>query len=141
MLTTVTSTSAGAVSYTHKPSWSISYRWQYAGSTALFGTTSAAVAVSVRTSVTAAVSATSMKLGKTVTISGTVGPKHTGKVTLQRLSGTRWVAVTTASLTSSSNYSFKVKPTARGSYSYRVVKPADTDHAEGISTRRAVKVT
>ena len=36
---------------------------------------------------------------------------------------------------------FHPKPTTRATWTYRVVKPADTDHATGVSPSRSVKVT
>jgi hypothetical protein len=43
------------------------------------------------------------------------------------------VAVTTAKLTSNGKYTFVIKPTARGTYTYRVVWLADADH-QGTQT-------
>ena len=62
-------------------------------------------------------------------------------VYLQRyLGGGRWQNVTSKALSSSSGYSFTIKPTWKGTLYYRVYKPADTDHLAGYSAIRNFKV-
>jgi len=48
--------------------------------------------------------------------------------------------VTSKALSSSSGYSFTIKPTWKGTLYYRVYKPADTDHLAGYSAIRNFKV-
>jgi hypothetical protein len=140
---TRTSSSTGAVSFAHKPTASVDYMWVYRGSTAYVGSSSALRRVGVKTAVTATASRTSVGLGGTFTLTGSVSPAHAGQtVYLQRYAGSgRWTTVTSQALSSTSTYSFSVKPTARGTATYRVYKPADTDHLAGYSPNRAVKVT
>jgi hypothetical protein len=47
-LTTLTTDATGRVSYSHKPAWTVEYRWRYRGSTAYTGVGSATRAVTVR---------------------------------------------------------------------------------------------
>ena len=140
---TRTSTSTGAVSFVHKPTASVDYMWVYRGSTAYVGSSSTLRRVGVRMAVTSAVSRTSVGLGGTLTMSGSVAPSHAGKtVYLQRYLGSgTWTTVTSRALSSTSTYTFSVKPTSRGTFTYRVYKPADTDHLASYSPNRAVKVT
>jgi serine protease len=144
LLRTVTSTSTGAVSYVYKPSAGNDFQWRYnSGNTTLMGSASSTVFTGVRTAVTAGLSPTSVPLGGTVAVSGSVSPNHAGQlVYLQRyVGGGTWANVTSAKLSSTSVYSFHPKPTTRATWTYRVVKPADTDHATGVSPSRSVKVT
>ena len=80
----------------------------------------------------------SMVLGKTAALYGYLNPPHAGMtVYLQRRSGTSWVAVTTGKLATNGKYAFSIKPTARGTYTYRVVWLADADH-QGTQTASKV---
>jgi hypothetical protein len=131
-LSTFTTPLTGQVSTSFKPS---SNRGLLAdASSAYVGTPSAAVLVKVRQKVTAALSASSITLGQTVTIKGSVAPNHAGQsVTLQRYYSGAWHAVKTATLTSTSAYSFSYKPGSAGTRTLRVYRPADTGHASGTS--------
>jgi serine protease len=144
LLRTVTSTSTGTLSFAYKPSAGNDFQWRYnSGNTTLMGSGSSTVFTGVRTAVTAGLNRTSVPLGGTVAISGSVSPKHAGQlVYLQRyVGGGTWANVTTATLSSTSVYSFHPKPTTRATWTYRVVKPADIDHLTGVSPSRSVKVT
>jgi hypothetical protein len=141
LLRTATSTSTGAVALTHKPSWSLDYRWTYRGSSMYVASSSAVRAIGVRTAVTATLSRTSFALGGSVTLSGSVAPTHAGQtVYLQRLVNGSWTNAASRRLSSTSTYAFTIKPSYRGTYYYRVYKPADTDHLAGYSGTRSFTV-
>ena len=141
LLGTATSSAYGNLSYSHKPSWSLDYKWIYRNATGYLGSESSLRAVGVRTSVSAALSATSVALGGSVTLSGTVSPSHAGKtVYLQRYVNGAWTSITSRALSSTSTYAFTIKPAYRGTYSYRVYMPADTDHLAGYSASRTLKI-
>ncbi|GAA2490254.1 S8 family serine peptidase [Terrabacter carboxydivorans] len=143
LLTTRTSSSTGTVSFTHKPSTSVEYLWTYRGSTGFVGSSSSVVRVGLRTAVTSTASRTSLPLGGSFSLYGSVSPSHAGqRVYLQRYAGSgRWTTVTSTVLTSTSAYSFAIKPSARGTFTYRVYKAADADHLASYGPSRAVKVT
>lgn len=144
LLRTATSSSTGTFSYGYKPSFGNDFQWRWeSGSATLVGTGSPITSVGLRPAVTAGLNHTTAPLGTTIAISGSVNPKHPGGlVYLQRYIGNNsWTNVTSTKLSSTSIYSFHVKPTARGSYSYRVVRPADTDELAGISPTRTVRIT
>ena len=143
LVTTRTSSSTGTVSFAHQPTASVDYWWIYRGSTAYVGSGSALRRVGVRAAVTGTVSRTSLPLGGTFTLSGSVAPSHAGRtVYVQRYAGNNaWTTVTSRALTSTSTYAFTVKPATRGTFTYRVHLPADTDHLASYSPNRAVKVT
>ncbi|MFP3713778.1 DVUA0089 family protein [Puerhibacterium sp. TATVAM-FAB25] len=142
LIATVTSGTGGALTYTHKPTKGVTYKWVYRGSGTLTGSVSPLRTVTVATRVTGTLSRTSFPLGGTVTLSGSVAPSHAGRtVYLQRHVGGSWKNVTSRKLSASSAYSFSIKPTTRGTYTYRVHVPADTDHAAGYSPLRSFKVS
>lgn len=142
LLKTTTSNSSGYVSYVHKPVWGQDYQWGPNGSAELLGSRSASVAVGVRPVVTANVSKSTMPLGSSLLLYGSVSPAHPGQaVYLQRWVGGKWNHVTVGKLTSQSTYMFTIKPTARGTYAYRVAKPGDVDHLTTTSPMRTFNVT
>ena len=103
--------------------------------------TSSATRVKVSVVVSSSLSRTTMLLGGSATVAGKVSPNHAGKrVYLQRKTSTGWVSVTSKLLNSTSNVSFTVKPTKRGTYTYRLSFAGDADHLGGFSPSRAVKV-
>ncbi len=131
---TLTTSSTGTVSTSVKPSANLEYRLISDATSAYAAASSAAVLVQVRQQVTAALSASSITLGQSVTIRGSVAPNHTGQtVSLQYHYSGAWHTVTTATLTSTSTYSFTYQPGSTGTRSLQVYRPADADHASGTS--------
>ena len=97
--------------------------------------------ITVAPTVTARLQASTITLGKTITVTGTVAPSHQGqKVYLQRLVNGVWKGAATATLTSASTYTLRAKPPAQGTLTYRVVKRADTDHTSATSPTLTVIV-
>ncbi|NEA30993.1 DUF1906 domain-containing protein [Streptomyces sp. SID13031] len=138
---TVTSSAAGAVSSVQKPAVSTYYMWIYNGTTDVLGSGSATVTVAVRPAMSGYLPAT-LKLGATALLYGYLNPPHAGSTAyLQRKSGTKWVAVTTGKLTANGKFAFNIKPTARGSYIYRVVWFADADHQGTQTPSKALTVS
>lgn len=92
------------------------------------------------TTITPHVSATKTISRTHVTISGSVSPnaRHR-RVYLQRIWGGRWHNLTSQLLNYSSHYAFTVSPTARGTYSYRVHRPAQAGRRSAVS--RIITVT
>lgn len=130
---TVTSSATGAVSSVQKPTVSTYYMWVSNGSADALGSGSATVTVGVRPAMSGYLTPT-LKLGATALLYGYLNPPHAGSTAyLQRKSGTKWVAVTTGKLTTNGKFAFSIKPTARGTYTYRVVWFADADH-QGTQT-------
>ncbi|MDX6644008.1 MAG: hypothetical protein QOD76_1970 [Solirubrobacteraceae bacterium] len=82
--------------------------------------------------------------GHRVTFKGTVTPAHDGQtISLQRrTSSGKWKTVATSTLTDAgtafSRYSLRRKVSSSGTY--RVLKPADADHARGQSSKRRLTV-
>jgi serine protease len=137
-----TTGTTGTYSVTYKPTVSTVFAWGYNGSAELLGSRSGAVTVEVRPTITANLSPTTFKLGGTTQFYGYLRPQHAGqKVYLQRSVGSSWTTLTTGKLNSTGNYGFTIKPTARGSYTYRVVWVADGDHATTVSATKSFTVS
>ena len=145
----------GQRSFVDHPTVNEDYQWRYAGliasspvdaavlSTYTTAAVSAPITVLVAPKVTIASNKTSMVHGSTVTFSGSVSPNHSGKrVYLQRYLGAgRWGNVTSRLLSTSSTYVVPVAISTRGTFTYRVWFVADTDHTNGYSAGKAIKVT
>ncbi|WUS89100.1 DUF1906 domain-containing protein [Kribbella sp. NBC_00709] len=133
-----TTNASGVASTSQKPAVSTYYMWGYSGATGVLGTRSTAPLVQVHPAMSAYLTPAAIKLGASTLLYGYLNPAHAGTTAyLQRRSGTTWVAVTTGKLTSNGKYAFSVKPTARGTYTYRVVWLADADH-QGTQTASKV---
>jgi hypothetical protein len=101
-----------------------------------------AEAATAKYSVTASVSTSSVDLGKSFVLSGTVSPSAKGKtVKIQRqYAGGSWTTLVTKTLSSTSKYSVKITPSKAGPTKYRAVKAASSTRAQGISSSRTVTV-
>jgi hypothetical protein len=94
--------------------------------------------------VTLKVSATKVKPGTVVKVSGTVPSDHKwNKVTIQKRRGTNaWKLWKTVSITSSSTFSAKwTAPTTKGKYSFRAIYPGDNKYKRSVSPVRIVTVS
>jgi hypothetical protein len=136
----VTSAADGAVSWSGK---SVSTDWQlrYDGGAGLTASLGPVTSAPVATSVSIAASATRLSLGSFLTLTGAVGPVHAGQtVYVDVLNTAGWTTVTSGSLSSTSTYKLRFKVATKGAVTYRVRKPADTDHAVGTSSSVVVTV-
>ncbi len=96
--TTARTSASGAVTFTtFKPTYSVDVRLTHTAAGVYAGATSASRTVMVAATASIATSATSIRYGRTVRVSGTVSPSRAGSVAyLQRKSGSSWVNVTHA---------------------------------------------
>jgi hypothetical protein len=119
------------------------FRVRFAGSGGYKPSESATQRVLVQARVTLNASATSLRLGREITFSGTVSPAHPGQrvtVTVRNATGTV-VATLNPTLTSNSSYSVRYKPAVRGNNYSVVASFSDADHALGQSAPRSFNVT
>ncbi len=138
LLSTRTTAADGTFSGTHKPLTNVEYAARFRED-ATYTASGHNARTNVAPAVSAAFSATSVRLGGAVALRGRVTPAHAGQeVVRQQLVSGKWLTLATATLTSSGTYSFSVKPTSRGTKTYRVVKPADSDHVTAVSASRAL---
>jgi hypothetical protein len=139
---TATTGADGSFRFTPAPAATTAYRASFAGSDRYGTADSAQVTVSVRTNVSARKSASTIRYGQTITVTGTVSPNHAGqRVYLQRLVSAAWKTAATATLSSTSGYSLRAKPLTKGKLTYRVYKSADRDHLASASAKQTVTVT
>jgi hypothetical protein len=144
-VTTVVQPPTGRYSFTVKPSRNTRYFVQYAGYSddpVFFPGSWVAKRIDVAPKVTRTVSRTTMPSGGTLKISGSVAPRHDGKVVnIQRLSAGVWKTISRATLTSRSTYakSLVLRGSRRSTAQLRVVLPAHSDHVIGISPTVAIR--
>lgn len=140
-LTTRRTDSQGRYSIGVRPVRLTDYRVVYTGSSTLMPATSGTARVLVRSLVSISRSASSIAYGRTVTLKGTVSPNHKYKyVYLQQYTSSGWRNISTLRLSSTSTYTFIVKPASRGTIKYRVYFPGEADHVYNYSAVTAVKV-
>jgi hypothetical protein len=138
---TASSGADGSVAFTTAPAVTTACRASFAGSDTHGTAATSPVPVNVRPRVTARRSASTISYGHTLTVTGSVSPNHAGHhVWLQRRVGGAWKTAVIATLSGSSGYTLRVKPTVRGKLTYRVYKRADADHASGTSPNLSLTV-
>jgi len=136
----------GAFAFTVKPSRNTAYTVSFAGSgtpdtDAWVPGTAYTKTVKVKPIVSIRASATTIKSGGSVRLTGSVQPLHAGQtVLIQRKVAGVWKKISTASLTAKSFYSKSiVLKGAKGSRALlRVVLPAHADHLIGTSKTVAI---
>jgi hypothetical protein len=98
--------------------------------------------VTLGSTTSANVSASSIRLRRTVAISGSVSPNHSGgRVTIQYKRGTgAWKTLSMRTLNGSSTYSYGWRPTARGTYYLKSVFAGDPGHTGSTSSTRRVVI-
>ena len=97
--------------------------------------------VSVKPVVTSAISSTVVKGGTPVLVTGSVTPAHSGQqVVRQAYVNGAWQTWATATLSSTGAYTFVIKTSTPQSYTYRVLKKADADHAAAAGPTLRLRV-
>jgi hypothetical protein len=133
LLSTRTTSATGSFSGTHRAVSSLDYTVTWPGD-ATYAAATRTGRVDVAPVVTAVLSAPVVRPGGRLVLRGTVTPAHAGqRVQRQQYVGRRWVTLATATLDARGAYTFPVTTASKGTKSYRVVKPADTDHLVGVS--------
>ncbi|KAA1380428.1 hypothetical protein [Aeromicrobium fastidiosum] len=91
--------------------------------------------------VKASISSSSIMIGQSVTITGTVSPARGGKVVLyKRISGKKWKREATARVRSNGTFAFTDRPKSRQNRQYRVTKPKSGKYRAGTSRPMRLKV-
>jgi hypothetical protein len=147
--TSVTSTT-GVATKAVRPSAKAYYMWQFAGSSTLNATNSGTQTVSVGQVVAAGARPTTVRHGKSIKIYGWVSPSSSGqKIVLQRLFGKAWKNFSTVTIRKQKlpngqtriGYVFGPKLSSKGTYRFRVYKPATSTLLAGYSSTVTVKAT
>ncbi len=138
---TTHTSSSGAYTLTYNPQWTAEYQVRFAGSPRGYPTESDKRVVTVVPAINLWANITPIPLGRTVTLTGNVGPNHAGQlVTLQRKINGVWRNIGSIRLSSTSTYRTVIKPSTRGSWELRTYKAADGDHAATSSQGRPIPV-
>lgn len=146
---TRTTSSTGTASVTLTPHATTQYRWHYSGS-GYVASYSATQTVTVRQVVLIHTTKTTVVHGIAFKIYGTVKPSGSGqKVYLQRLYGTTWKTIGYVYLkkqklpngVTTVGYIFSTKATTKGTFKFRVMKPATSTLAKGTSATVGIKIT
>ena len=141
LVATARTVSGGIYAFSYTPQWSAEYQVRYAGNRFDFPSVSDRRVVSVTPLVSLALSASRTGVGRAVTLAGGVRPSHGGQlVSVQRWSGGVWRTIASTRLSSTSQYRYALKPGSRGTWTLRVVKPADRDHVAAYSPTRTLYV-
>jgi hypothetical protein len=128
-LGTSTTNSLGKTARAATPPVNTEFLAKHAGNPFWAASMSAVRTVYVRPKITLSTSAGTALLGSSSRLSGVVTPAHSGQaIVLQQYVSGAWKTVTSTKLTSTGGYAFTVKPASSGAFSYRVLKPADSDH-------------
>lgn len=87
-------------------------------------------------------SSNTVRHGHSLTLSGAVSPNEAGKkVLVQRRYGGTWHTLAARPLSSTSHYRYTLRPATKGTWTFRVVRPAGGSNLQGISKTRSVTVT
>ena len=109
---------------------------RYAGGDGFASGSSAPVRVTVAPRVTVRITTVRNRGGWTSTLRGSVTPASGGDlVRLDRQVGAGWRTVSSGEVDGTGRYSFTVRNPRPGTYTYRVVRPADETLAGGSATR------
>jgi subtilisin family serine protease len=118
------------------------FQWRFAGTSAQPARDSVLSGVTVRALVTGTLSATTARRGQAVTLAGKVSPGlRAPRVWLQRKVGTTWRTLATAVPSAHGEYRFVVRPSSRGVWTLRVVRPSDGLRAVGSTSARTLRVS
>ena len=141
-MTKVKSSSSGALSASVKLTGGEQFQWRYSATSAYKASTSSYKSVSVKTATTLSVSPATLKHGKSAIFYGSTTPAAKGvKVTLQQLVGKKWKNVASASEkrqklpNKKTAVAFRIshKLTKKGTYKFRVSKPATSSLSGSVS--------
>ncbi|HEY1711661.1 MAG TPA: hypothetical protein VGG07_02095 [Solirubrobacteraceae bacterium] len=136
-----TTTATGAVSFHVRPQVNTTYHLVFAGTPALSAASGAPVRIDVAPRITAALAHRSLPAGTAVKLSGTVTPAPgSDRLALQVKRGRRWVTIAHTRARRAGRYRFTIRP-RRGASRYRVMLPATSRHARGLSAGRALRAT
>jgi peptidoglycan hydrolase-like protein with peptidoglycan-binding domain len=133
-----TTSSTGAVAFLVKPMRGTQYEVAFAGSTTAAAVRTAMTTVSFRPLLRASFPAVAPIL-TTQRFTGSVSPRVAGTVKLQRLIAGVWHLAATTTASSTGAFAFTVSPwKTKGTYTYRVVRPADAQHLKVSTSARKI---
>jgi N-acetylmuramoyl-L-alanine amidase len=136
---TINTDSTGAAKFLVKPTRTTQYAVNFVASAKAATLQTATTSVGLRPVVNAALPVVAPIL-TTQRFTGVVRPGVAGTVQLQRLISGVWHTVGTVSADSAGRFAFVVKPwSTKGTYTYRVVRPADATHLRFTTSAHAIR--
>lgn len=139
---TFTTSSTGWVSVTFRPEQTLDHWFRFPGDGIHGSAMGGGNRVVVHNRVTGTLTRTAMTLGTTTWFNGRVYPAVRARtVHLQRYYNGAWRPVTSKGQNIDGTVAFPIKPTARGTYTYRLYYPADGLRSAGYSPSRTVTVS
>jgi spore germination protein len=141
-VTTATTSASGGVSFRVTPTVNTQFRVVYRGNWSYKAVTSASAVTSVKWKLTGTFTDPTIAVGSTATLKGSVKPVRSGtKVVLQRLAGSTWSDVGTKTAGTNGGYSFSIKGSKAGTYTYRLRVAGTTLNAAVQTGSRVLTVS
>lgn len=128
-----TTDSLGNITLAYRPSTSGTYELSTPESATHWTIDGPSFSVAVRPVISLGLSHYSVHHGTTVTVGGTFSPHLATHLILERYYSGHWHAAGTLTTTATGHYSAHVRPTAKGTYTYRVVRSGTSTLATGVS--------
>ncbi|MCA1824623.1 MAG: carboxypeptidase regulatory-like domain-containing protein [Frankia sp.] len=131
----------GLVRFTRRPTTSTDYLFRYDGNAAFRGSMSATRTAFLTAPISVTTSATTYRLGQTISFGTSVSPNRAGAIAyLQIYSSGGWRSIASRTLTSTSRATFTARPTSRGTYSYRIYTPYTTRFQKAFSRTVVIRI-
>jgi hypothetical protein len=140
-VTTATVPASGNYSIAVKPATNIEYVAHTSGSENVLGATSPIRTVFVAPQVGIHASATTIRRGQAVKLTGATAPvRKSVAVYIHILKAGKWQFYASGRTSASGNYAFSIRPPSTGKFTYRTVVAADATYAQGTSIGMAITV-
>jgi hypothetical protein len=142
LIARATTSARGTAAFRVSPRTDTRYWLAFAGSSTLSGASAGPVALMVAPRITAALAHRAVPAGSAVHLSGTVTPAPgSHRLALQVTRGRRWAIIGHTRAKRTGRYRFAIRLRGRGTARYRVMLPATSTHARGLSATLALRAT
>jgi len=132
----------GSVSFRVSPRRNTDYTLVFAGSPTLGAASAQRQEVQVAPRIKAVLARRAIALGHATKLTGSVSPAESGRrIQLELEHGRRWKAMGSAAVSRSGRFGLSVRASSAGRLRYRVVIPADSENAPGVSATVTLRVT
>jgi hypothetical protein len=137
-----TTSAHGTAQFRVSPRANARYWLAFTGTSTLGEASAGPITLTVAPRITAALAHRSVPAGTAVELSGTVTPAPGAhRLALQIQRGPRWMTIAHARAQRTGRYRFPIRPGSPGATRYRVMLPATSTHARGLSASSALRAT
>jgi hypothetical protein len=137
-----TTSAHGTAQFRVSPRANARYWLAFTGTSTLSEASAGPITLTVAPRITAALAHRAVPAGTAVQLSGTVTPAPgPHRLALQIQHGRRWMTIAHARAQRTGRYRFSIRAGRRGATRYRVMLPATSTHARGLSTGRTLRAT